>query len=1027
MSEDRPADRGLQAENAKLRERIAELEASEARCRSVEEELRYRIELEDLINCIATHFINLTPEEIDPGVKSALRAIAEFVGAERSHVFLRSDDGETVSNTHEWCAAGVEPHIARFRRVPVETLPRWRETLLAGDTISIPSVEGLPDDDADEKAFLRALGTRSTLAVPMTYRSSVIGFVGFGTVHAERVWSDDCARLLRLVGELIAAALEHKKADSALRRSEEKFRTLAESVGEGVAAVDSDERFTFANTAASWIFGVRTDGLVGRDLREFVTDEGWRTVLGETDKRKRRTVGRYDLEIIRPDGTKRDVVVTASPRLDDSGEYAGAAVVFLDITERKRVERALHESEEKYRSLFEESKDVVYITSRDGKLIDISPSAVSLFGYTRQELIEMDVHGLYLDAEDRQRFQQEIERGDFVRDFPVRLLNRNGAPRDCLLTSTVRRAQDGNALGYQGIIRDVTERRRSERVRARAPRALRVIADAAVHASDIPDLCGRVLDGFLTILGFDFGSIRLYDPHEHLLMPVATSGLSPEDNAKIEPQSIESTVHTEALVARTGQPIFAPDITKHEISKTHAQRLGELGVAAAICWPIMSARNELIAVMQLTAREPKEIREEERVFFETIAGMLSAAIERKEAEEEKDRIQAQLLQAQKMEAVGTLASGVAHDFNNLLTAIQGFAELAMTATPESEPIHGDLEKIRSAAERGAALVRQLLLFSRRDQMQLVPLDLNRTTQGIAKMLKPLIGEDVEVRLDLSEGLWPVLADEGNIQQVLMNLALNARDAMPEGGTLTIRTQNVAPGEGSCPEAGECGGGRLVTLSVEDTGSGMDEATRARIFEPFFSTKGPAKGTGLGLAVVYGIVEQHRGWIDVESAPGRGSVFRICLPTTDIEAMPASSSTAELQREADPRGSGERILIVEDEEAVRDLAMTVLRENGYEVFAAGSVAEALGVFSQEGGRFDLVFSDVVLPDRTGVQLAERLLSERPELPVLLSSGHVEDKTQWCDIANDHLSYIQKPYSLPDLLQAVKDIVTSTRPT
>jgi PAS domain S-box-containing protein len=1019
MPQDGPNDRALEAENRQLRERIDELEASEARCRRAEEELRYRIELEDLINCIATHFINLKPEEIDPGVKSALRAIGEFMGAERSHVFLLSEDGKTVTNTHEWCAAGVEPHIGRFRKVPVETLPRWKETLLAGDNISIPSVAGLPDEASHERAFLQSLRTKSSLAVPMMHRESVIGFVGFGTVHAEKTWSDDSARLLRLVGELIAAALEHMKADTALRRSEEKFRTLAESVGEGVAAVDPDERFTFANSAACEIFGVPRGALPGRSLQEFLSDEAWEAVLRETERRRRREVGRYDLAIVRPDGATRDVIVTASPRFADSGEYAGAAAVFLDITERKRVERALHESEAKYRSLFEESKDVVYITSRDGKLIDISPSAVSLFGYTRRELIEMDVHGLYVDAEDRHRFQEEIEKSEFVRDFPVRLLNKNGGPRDCLLTSTVRRAQDGSALGYQGIIRDVTERRRAERMRDRERCALRVIADAAFHATDIPGLCDRVLDGFLDILGFDVGTIRLYDDAERLLMPVAVSGVGPDDRGKIEPQSIESTFHTAALVARTREPIFAPDIREHEISSTHGERLNELGVAAVIGWPIVSSKGDLIAVMQLMAREPKEIREEERVFFETIAGMLSAVIERKEAEEEKDRIQAQLLHAQKMEAVGTLASGVAHDFNNLLTAIQGFAELAMGSTQETSPLHADLEKIRSAAERGAALVRQLLLFSRREEMRLVPLDLNNTTRGITRMLGPLIGEDVEVRVVLDDALWPILADEGNIQQVLMNLALNARDAMPDGGTLTIRTENVVPGEDRAVEAGECGAGRIVCLSVEDTGTGMDDATRARIFEPFFSTKGPAKGTGLGLAVVYGIVEQHGGWIDVESAPGRGSSFRVCLPTTDLGPAPSGSSCV---RRADERGSGERILVVEDEPAVRDLAMTVLRENGYEVFGAASATEALGVFSREQGRFDLVFSDVVLPDRSGVQLAQRFLSEKPELPILLSSGHAEDESRWREIESDGLSYIQKPYSLPDLLSTVKGIVS-----
>jgi len=1019
MPEEHQTDPAVLAENAKLRQRIAELEASAARCRTAESELRYRIELEDLINCIATHFINLTPEEIDPGVTSALRAIGEFMGAERSHVFLLSEDRATVSNTHEWCADGIEPHIEMFRSVPADTLPRWKQTLLAGGTISIPSVDDLSEDDSREKAFLRTLGTRSSIAVPMVYRDSVVGFVGFGTVRTERVWSDDCARLLRLVGELIAAALEHKKADMALRRSEEKFRTLAESVGEGVAAVDSGERFTFANTAACEIFGVPRGGLVGKSLQTFLSGDGWTTVLQETERRRRREIGRYDLEVVRPDGTTRDIIVTASPRIDDAAEYAGAAAVFLDITERKRVERALHESEEKYRSLFEESRDIVYITSRDGRLIDISPSAVSVFGYTRKELIERDVHGLYVDAEDRRRFQEEAERNGFVRDFPVRLLNKDGTARDCLLTSTVRRAQDGSPLGYQGIIRDVTEKRRAERLRDRERRALRVIADAAVHASDIPDLCKLVLDGFLDILGFDLGTIRLYDGDERVLLPVAVSGVRPEDADNFEPQSIESTFHTAALVARTREPIFAPDISEHEISSTHGDRLNELGVAAAICWPILGARNGLIGVMQLTAHEAKEIKEDERIFFETIAGMLSAVLERKQAEEEKDQIQAQLLQAQKMEAVGTLASGVAHDFNNLLTAIQGFAELAMGSTPESAPIHADLEKIRSAAERGAALVRQLLLFSRREEMQLVPLDLNRTTQGIARMLAPLIGEDITMSLELAPDLWPVMADEGNIQQVLMNLALNARDAMPDGGTLAIKTENAIPGEACCSDVGECGAGRQVCLAVKDTGTGMDDATRARIFEPFFSTKGPAKGTGLGLAVVYGIVEEHGGWIDVESAPGAGSTFTVCLPTTDIE--PASTK-ARSSEPTDTRGAGERILVVEDEEAVRDLATAVLRNNGYTVFGAASAAEALGIFSRERGRFDLVFSDVVLPDQSGIDLAKRLLTESPELPVLLSSGHAKDESRWSEIQTDGLSYIQKPYSLPDLLRTVREIVT-----
>ncbi len=822
----------------------------------------------------------------------------------------------------------------------------------------------------------------------------------------------------RLLGfhSIIHDISSRQAVEEALQRSETRFRTLVESIGEGVIAVDMDERLTFTNGAAEEMLGVDQGTLLGQSLRDFVSDDDWKIVLAQTALRKAGQAGRYELDITRRDGSVRNIIVNATPRRDDTGCYVGATAVFFDITDAKKAERALHESEEKYRSLFEESQDVIYITSRDGGLVDISPSAEALFGYSREELIEMDVHGLYPNPEDRRRFQEEIERSGSVRAFPVKLRTRSGDVRDCLLTSTVSRDHDGAMLGYQGIIRDVTERSRAERARERSRAAFRIIAEAAVAADGIPDLCSRALEGLVGTYGFDFGTVRLYDATSRTLGCVATAGIGEENVGRFGEQHLDDPLGTAALVARTGRPVFAPDTARHEVSRTHAARLAELNMRALVATSIVGSAGDLLGVLQLAACQPTEVGHQDESVFQTVSEMFAAILERARAVEEKEQMHAQLLQAQKMEAIGTLASGVAHDFNNLLTAIQGFADLALASVDESNPLHGDLEKIRSSAERGSRLVRQLLLFSRRQSVELAPIDLNTTTQGLMRMLAPLIGEDIAMSLILEPDTPVVMADEAGMQQVLMNLAVNARDAMPDGGTLTIRTEAVELSDDECVDLPESRPGRFVRLSVEDTGVGMDAETIARIFEPFFSTKGPARGTGLGLAVVYGIVKQHGGWLSVESSSDKGSTFRVYLPASG-EAI--NGESGRIPSVIGLAGNGERILVVEDEHAVRDFATKVLRRNGYVVFEAETVTEALGLLEKEQGRFDLVFSDVVLPDRSGVQLAEHLSRTNPSLPVLLSSGHTDERSQWKAIRDRALPFLEKPYSLPDLLRAVKE--------
>ena len=392
--------------------------------------------------------------------------------------------------------------------------------------------------------------------------------------------------------------------------------------------------------------------------------------------------------------------------------------------------------------------------------------------------------------------------------------------------------------------------------------------------------------------------------------------------------------------------------------------------------------------------------------------------ERKRAQEEKKMMQAQLLQAQKMEAVGKLAGGVAHDFNNLLTTIHGYTELAMMELNETEPLYRDLKEIHLAAVRAASLTRQLLLFSRKQPMELTPLIINRTIDELLKMLNRLIGEDIAINTVLEPDLWTVRADAGNIEQVIMNLAVNARDAMPKGGRLTIKTENVTLDEEVCKVIPEARPGKFVCLSVEDTGVGMDKDIIQHIFEPFFSTKEVGRGTGLGLSVVYGSVKQHEGWINIYSEPGRGSTFKVYLPAFSVRLEEETEEMISLQ---EFQGSGERILLVEDEEGVRKLANKALSKNGYVVFEAANAKEAMDIFEREEGKFHLVFSDVVLPDKTGLQLVHQLLSRKPELQILLSSGYTDDKSQWSAITKRGFRFLQKPYPLPDLLRAIKEAI------
>ena len=577
------------------------------------------------------------------------------------------------------------------------------------------------------------------------------------------------------------------------------------------------------------------------------------------------------------------------------------------------------------------------------------------------------------------------------------------------------RRNDENARLYEEVKQQLTERHRvEEEVQRNYDTQTTVNSILLLSLENIPleEILKRTLTLILSIPWLVFeskGCIFLVEDTPEVLVMKAQNGL-----AKPIQMSCAQVPFGKCLCGRTaptGEIYFADHIDdSHEITYEGIIPHGHY------CVPIMFGAR-ILGVLNIYVKEEHRRNQREEEFLGTVGNVLAGIINHKRTEEEMAALQDQLRQSQKMEAIGQLTGGIAHDFNNLLTVIKGYSQLSLMELNEGNPLRGKVEEIQKAADRAASLTRQLLAFSRRQVMEMRVLDLNAILGDLDKMLQRIIGEDIELRTVLAEDLGRVRADPGQIEQVIMNLGVNAKDAMPDGGKLTIETANFDLDEEYARNHVAVTPGRYVMLAVSDTGVGMTPEIKEKVFEPFFTTKEKGMGTGLGLSTVYGIVKQSGGNIWVYSELEKGTTFKIYLPRVD---EPPEEMVKKVVKEVLPQGS-ETILIVEDNEEVRKLAMRVLEKQGYNVLEASNGDDALHLPKERKESVHLILVDVVMPGISGRQFVEQFKEVCRDCKVLYMSGYTENGIVHHGVLEKGMNYIQKPFTIEGLARKVREVL------
>jgi PAS domain S-box-containing protein len=868
---------------------------------------------------------------------------------------------------------------------------------------------------AEARGAMWAIGTKTFICVPLMADREVIGVLSLGDTEKHPIDSPQIEWATSLANHL-ALLVERNRAEENLRETSQQLRHLFDHLDQVFLSIDMrSHRVLQVSPACEKIFGYTAQYIFEHPV-EFAalmhpTDQTIMAPAIEALRGGRTITMRHS--ITRKDGVERWVEFIGKPLLDEHGALARVDAIITDITERHEAEIALRESEQKYRTLFESSVEGIFLVK--DVILDCNEEACRLLGCSREEVIGTPARSFYPKRQPmgQDSLEAALERRDVATaGLPQRfywcLRRKDGTTVDTEVSLKAVTVGGENVL--QAIVADISDRRRSEKLQS----ILYHISEAASMSDNLEtllDVVRRQLNEMLDATNF---YIALYDLEQELYsFPYFADQFDDRPGTRLPlPNTLTD------YVRKTGIPLLADEVVFRRL-----QQEGEVALVGtdSKIWlgvPLRTAHG-VIGVMAVQSYEDSQLfGSSDLDLLAMVSGHVAMAIERKRTQDALLTSEEQLRQAQKLEAIGRLAGGVAHDFNNLLTSILGHSELTLAKLHETDPLKDGIEQVVKAAERAASLTRQLLAFSRKQILQPRAVDLNAIVLDMEKMLRRLIGEDIDLVTKLDDGLGTVKADPGQMEQVLMNLVVNARDAMPGGGRLVLETNNVNADELHQYGNGDVPFGNYIRLSVSDRGTGMSEDVLAHIFEPFFTTKDHGKGTGLGLSTVYGIVKQSGGYIRVRSTPGQGTTFDIFLPRVFENA---ERSKPRLPQET-YRGN-ETILVVEDEEGVRELVQDILECRGYKILAARDCDDALRIVRTCKDPIDLLLTDVIMPQMSGDALAHDIQRLIPGIKILFMSGYIDDAIVQHDVINTEANFLAKPFSTDALTQKVRALLDS----
>jgi PAS domain S-box-containing protein len=946
-------------------------------------------------------------------LESCATAMVQHLGAAFARIWTLNREEDVLELQ---ASAGMYTHIdGPHSRVPVGSIKIGK---IAEERVAHITNEVQTDPRVGDPEWARREGMVAFAGYPLLVENRMLGVMA---MFSREALAEDTLDALASVADLISQGIERKRAEEGLRESEERYRLLFESSPQPMWVYDLETlAFLAVNESAVHHYGYSREDFLAMTIKDIRPAEDIPALYDSVAKGSEGVDKAGAWRHRKKDGTIIEVEITS--HLLVFADRRAELILAHDITDRKQAEEALRESEARKRAILEASMDCIITMDRNGLVVDWNPAAEKTFGYTQEEVIGREMALLIIPQRFRDQHRQGLARYLATGKAKVigQRLELSAKHRDGTefpIELTITRIESKGAAMFTGYLRDITDRKKAENRLSAQYTVTRALAESNTIEEGAP----RILQAVCESLGWEYGSLWTVDRGSNVLRCSQVWQNLGAESGDFESASRESVfapgVGLPGTVWNDRQAVWVADVVE-DTNFPRSSAAAKVGLHGACAFPI-EFRSEILGVVEFLSRSIREPDPDLLAMMVTIGSQIGQFIERKRVEDALGESEEQLRQSQKLEAIGQLAGGVAHDFNNLLTAINGYSALARRRIGEDHPISSYLEEISKAGDRAANLTRQLLAFGRKQLLQPLAINLNDILGDMIKLLKRLIGEDIQLVTKPGANLKQIKADPGQLEQVLVNLVVNARDAMRRGGTLTIETANIRLDGAYASKHVGVTPGEYVTLAISDTGIGMDHETQSHIFEPFFTTKEKGKGTGLGLSTVYGIVRQSGGNIWVYSELGKGTTFKVYLPQVEDDFSALVDSKAHVTMK---RGS-ETVLLVEDEEMVRKLASELMEESGYVVLSASGGEEAINFATAHKDRIDLLITDVVMPKISGKEVAEQLKTIHPETKVLFMSGYTDEAIVHHGIVDSHIAFIQKPFSEHALAHKIREILDS----